>query len=177
MLLINPQKAFNLRIARTRQLKKDSFKDLINNGQAINNSSVVLRKDIISEVGFLSERKEFSGIEDFDLWLRLSKLNVRFKRLRGIYGSILVNSGDNFTSHESMIRCIDEIKKEYSDSFKKYPHHFWTDYIKGRAFFKLEKYEEAYILFKKVKIRPNNYLIYLKSLFMIFLLKKKLKSK
>ena len=60
------------RKARTRTLKIPIFKDLITNGNALNNSSVVLRKKILEDIGGLSEDRSLVSIEDYDAWLRAS---------------------------------------------------------------------------------------------------------
>jgi len=47
-----------------------SFEELIH-ANIIMNSSVLMKQDVIQNIGLLDERLEIRGIEDFDYWLRL----------------------------------------------------------------------------------------------------------
>jgi glycosyltransferase involved in cell wall biosynthesis len=64
---------------KTRQVKKDVACDLLVNTNIIANSSVAIRKSIINRVGLLSEERELIGVEDFDYWIRVSRVSTRFK--------------------------------------------------------------------------------------------------
>jgi glycosyltransferase involved in cell wall biosynthesis len=64
---------------RVRQLRKPVFVDLMTKGNPLVNSSVCVRKNIVGQVGFLSEDKKLISVEDFDLWLRISRETERFK--------------------------------------------------------------------------------------------------
>ena len=66
------------RIVKVRVLMEKITIDLLKNGNAICNSSVVVRKSILDKVGFFNEGQEYIAWEDFDLWLRISKITNRF---------------------------------------------------------------------------------------------------
>lgn len=66
------------RIVNTRHLKKNVFEDLLLDSNALPNSSVVVRKAMLLKIGLLSENSELIAVEDFDCWLRLSKVTNRF---------------------------------------------------------------------------------------------------
>ena len=55
-------------------------------GNAIINSSVVIKKNIIEKVGLLDERIELVAIEDYDYWLRVSILTDKFFKLTEVLG-------------------------------------------------------------------------------------------
>jgi glycosyltransferase involved in cell wall biosynthesis len=61
-----------------RKLRKPIFIDLMINENALINSSVVVKKDLIVQVGGLLEDKKIISLEDFDLWLKLSRITERF---------------------------------------------------------------------------------------------------
>jgi glycosyltransferase involved in cell wall biosynthesis len=62
---------------KTRKLKRDAFKDLLINGNTIPNSSVVVKKGILYEVGLISESPDLIGTEDFNTWLKVTKAKFR----------------------------------------------------------------------------------------------------
>ena len=63
---------------RSRVLSCPVFVDLLTNGNTISNSSVMVRRVFLDEIGGLSEEKELVGSEDFDGWLRISKFTDIF---------------------------------------------------------------------------------------------------
>lgn len=64
------------RLMKTRRLKRNAFIDLLVNGNLIANSSVVVRKEILMNVGLITEAKDLIGMEDFNTWLKISKTNL-----------------------------------------------------------------------------------------------------
>jgi glycosyltransferase involved in cell wall biosynthesis len=78
-----------------RQLKKPILKDLlvsgITKGSAIGNSSVVVRKSILTQIGGISENKDLVASEDYNTWLRIAKITNRFKYLNRTLGFYLIH--------------------------------------------------------------------------------------
>ena len=64
------------KLMKTRKLKSNAFIDLLVNGNIIANSSVVVKKEILMNVGLINESKDLIGIEDFNTWLKILKTNV-----------------------------------------------------------------------------------------------------
>jgi GT2 family glycosyltransferase len=62
------------------------FDDLILNGSAIPNSSVVVRTDLLTKVNGLSEDVNLVAAEDYDCWLRISLVTNRFAPIPGVLG-------------------------------------------------------------------------------------------
>ena len=78
----------------SRQLNnKDIYHDLLYNLNAIPTSSTCIRKKILDEVSGFSEERSIIGLEDYDLWIRLGKLNIRTKYIPMVMGSYYI--GDN----------------------------------------------------------------------------------
>jgi len=63
-----------LKRIRTRKLSSSPFVDLMTNGNALSNSSVVVKKEIVNSVGGLNEDRSLFAVEDFDLWLKISRV-------------------------------------------------------------------------------------------------------
>ena len=73
---------------------KNPFLDLLINSNTIPTSSTCIKKNILLNEYF-SEDKLLIGIEDFDLWLRLARKNIRFYYFSKTLGTY--NLGDNIT--------------------------------------------------------------------------------
>lgn len=92
----------NQRIA-SRALSCPVFIDLLTNGNTIWNSSVVVRRSFLEEIGGFSEEKDLVGSEDFDGWLRISKLTEKFERLETVLGYYW-DGGGNLTSANTTLK-------------------------------------------------------------------------
>ena len=79
-----------------RQLKKPILNNLltseIDQGNAIGNSSVMLRKDMLSRIGGISENKKMVASEDFNTWLRIAQITDKFNFIKKKLGYYLVHS-------------------------------------------------------------------------------------
>jgi glycosyltransferase involved in cell wall biosynthesis len=84
--LARPKKVF-----RSRQLRKTVTKDLLLRGNSLLNSSVVVSKAVLDQVGPLEEKKEIVGAEDYNLWLRISLVTSKFCKIKGTLGSYRVH--------------------------------------------------------------------------------------
>lgn len=51
-----------------------SYKELLFKGNCLSTSAVVVRRNKLFEAGLFSENLDFNGVEDYELWLRLSKI-------------------------------------------------------------------------------------------------------
>ena len=64
---------------KSRQLQRPITHDLLVNGNGIATSSVMVRTKLIRSIGGMDERPEMAAAEDYNTWLRLSKLTNGFK--------------------------------------------------------------------------------------------------
>lgn len=71
---------FNERVRSTPPISP-MFSALLCKGMSIPNSSVLVRKALLEQIGGISEDSELIAIEDFDTWLSLAKITERFVRL------------------------------------------------------------------------------------------------
>jgi len=113
----------------SRDLSQDAFYDLLLNGNFISNSSVIVKKQIVVELGGISEDRSLIAIEDFDMWLKIAYKSYRFMRLSCPLGGYLIHE-KNLTSNPLLViekeRNILLFYKNTLDSklFKK----IWTRY-------------------------------------------------
>ena len=96
---------------RGRCLSSPIFDDLMVKGNQIPNSSAVIRKEIVEQVGYLSDDPNLFAVEDFDLWLRVSKITEKFFYLNKSLGAYWV--GDGNCSNASR-KSIERMKNLYS---------------------------------------------------------------
>ena len=80
-----------------RRLNKPILKDLlisgITKGSAIGNSSVIVRKTMLSKVGGIKENKSLVASEDYNTWLRIAQVTDQFKYLHKKLGYYLIHDG------------------------------------------------------------------------------------
>lgn len=93
-----------VRLMKGRVLKNNFVKDLLVNGNAICNSSVILRKKIICTVGLLSEDPQLIAVEDIDYWLRVVKYTNKLLYIPEVLGYYWIE--------ENISRGIEHIDRE-----------------------------------------------------------------
>lgn len=84
-----------------RELYGDISKNLLIKGNGIPNSSVVIRKEIVEEIGFISEDKNLIAVEDSDYWLRATFVTSKFKFIDQSLGAYWI--GANISVSEKQI--------------------------------------------------------------------------
>ncbi|RHX91202.1 glycosyl transferase [Leptospira yasudae] len=104
---------------RTRKLKPPIFQDLIINGNGINNSSVVVRKSIIDQVGSLDEEADLVAGEDYDFWLRISRITDKFYRIPRPLGYYWIGGG-NLSNPKRTLNVLRILQSKYQSDFDKY---------------------------------------------------------
>ena len=92
-----------------------TFLELINADRSLITSGVVVRRDLVFEVGLFDEA--LRNAQDFDLWLRLVKHGARLAYQRKIllrYRSRPNSlSGDAINSHQRELRVFDKVEQSY----------------------------------------------------------------
>jgi len=144
-LMRPPGRRVRLRRARTWTVASPVFNDLLENGNALTNSSVVIRRPLLLDIQGYSEEADVVGWEDYDCWLRLSKHTEQFHRIDGVLGYYWLGTG-NTSSPERTIRNLDRFKTLYlvptgmaiDDRLPA-----WFHYVMGQACFSLGRYREA----------------------------------
>ena len=98
---------------------------MLNNGNIINTSSVSVRKIFLESVGLFNEGRNFIAWEDFDLWLRLAKVNIRFKRLSKFLGFSLYGY-KNVTNPKTKLMTAVNFSKIYFPNFSNHNLPAWN---------------------------------------------------
>tara|TARA_Y100001970_G_C14187151_1_gene833237 strand:+ start:81 stop:947 length:867 start_codon:yes stop_codon:yes gene_type:complete len=89
---------FNLhkKSLKGRKLNKPILKDLlvggISAGNAIGNSSAIVRKKILNQIGGISENKDLVASEDYNTWLRIAQITDKFKYINQKLGYYLIHN-------------------------------------------------------------------------------------
>ncbi len=172
-LVSQPGQRVFWRKERGRGLKSPVLDDLIVNGSALNNSSVVVRKSILQEIGGLSEDINLVAIEDYDAWLRVAKITEKFKRMPKTLGYWWAGGG-NMSGPERTIKCLDAFEKFYAsdiDRVKAGGGIWWLNYDKGEAYYSLGSYAMAMRHLKQFNWRQIRLRSMTKALWMILMMK------
>ncbi len=129
----------------TRDLKPPIFNDLLENGNGLLNSSVVIRKELLNKINGLSEDRNLVAAEDYEAWLRVAKVSEKFKKIPRTLGYYWAGGG-NVSNPNRTLKYITALEKLYVDTIPDLDARhsiFWLNYTKGRAFFCLKDYDMA----------------------------------
>jgi len=95
----------------------DMFRRLLFKGNCLSPSATIIKKSALLEIGLFREYPHFITVEDYDLWLRLSK-KYKFYFIKRILGEYLVNEKNaslaNLGKHfKNQIAVLELNFKEY----------------------------------------------------------------
>ncbi len=141
----SPRSRWRLQRAVTRPITSPAFKYLIERGNVLINSSVVVRRRLLLEIGGLSEDPELASWEDYECWLRLAAVTEEFTRLPQPLGWYWVGGG-NVSSPQRTLRNLERIRQMYFDAAGRHATQElpgWYHYGMGRAHYHLRHYREA----------------------------------
>ncbi|MFX1480615.1 MAG: glycosyltransferase family 2 protein [Promethearchaeota archaeon] len=152
---------------RARHLKKPVFVDLMTSKTVLFNSSVVVKKNIINRVGNLSEDQSLAGVEDSDLWLRISRITEEFYYISKTLGAYWSGDGQFTEISERQIERVSALYSKHmpflSDA-DKMQAEMLINYTFGRIKQQLGCRDEAVGLLKK-SLHSRNLEIKLKSIY------------
>lgn len=83
---------FRRKIIKSWQAKTSVLMDLLVKGNAIVNSSVVVRKKLLDKIGGINESVEMVAAEDYNTWLRIAQLTNQFVYLSHKLGYYLIHN-------------------------------------------------------------------------------------
>lgn len=89
----------------TYKFKAPFFDSFLKDGNKIETSSIIVRRDIISKLGGFFECKSLSGSEDYDMWFRISCITNKFHVINNNLG-YLTYGDDNFSNEIKLKRAL-----------------------------------------------------------------------
>ena len=163
MLIHNHNKKYIKRklYKENMKLKKPIFDSLIINGNLIPQSSVVVKKKLIVKVNYLNESSSFVTWEDFDLWLKISRLTEKFFFVDDNLGYYWVDN-KKINKLRNFMKIIRNFEKYYKkDIFNiKVKYNFqeiaWINKTKAIYYSKIRKNKMSEKYLRKLK---NNKLL------------------
>ena len=149
-LVSKPNQNSFKKLAKSRNLNSPIFEDLLLNGNGILNSSVVVKKDLLQEVGLISCDTEKITWEDYDCWLRISNKTNRFYYINEPLGYYWA-AGGNMTNPDRDLKNALSIYNSYiKGRFYKIPS--WILFSEGKALVKKGFFQEGILKFKKISL-------------------------
>ena len=103
------------RTTNGRFLKTPFFEDLLINGNCLSNSGTSVRTAMLKRVGLLSEDKNLIAVEDYDLWIRLSRITERFIYIEECLGAYWYDTGTLSSPSAGYISRIQTVVSRYLD--------------------------------------------------------------
>lgn len=169
----NRQKIF-FKKARCRALKTPAHLDLLTLGNGIMNSSVVLRKNLLLDIGGFSEDLDMIAGEDYDAWLRVAKKTEKFVRIDRTLGFYWAGGG-NISNPRRTLKIAEKIEARYTkdvnELFRGNSIHSWLTYAKGCAHFHLKNFILAEMAIKDLHWDKTPFHLYLKAQAMLLMIR------
>ena len=75
----------------------DEFEDLFFNGNCLSPSAVTVKCEIFDKVGLFSENRMLHGVEDYDMWLRMSIVGIKYHYINEFLGNYIIH-GNNMST-------------------------------------------------------------------------------
>ena len=162
-LLIRKQDSLiNKQVSKSKKLNRNAFKKLLIQGNCIPNSSVIVKKNKLLQIGLIDENNNKFSWEDYDTWLNLAKIKTKFKRLPYPLGFYWVGT-NNVTNMRQIKTNINNFLNIYKNSLKEYGiinEPWWCSYLIGMSYIDKEDYNKSNkYFFKSIKNTKNIYLI------------------
>ena len=129
------------RFARTRNLNTPIFDDLLFNGNGIINSSVVVKRSLLMQIGYASEDPSLVAVEDYDYWLRIAKKTEKFFRLQKAYGYYWIDN-NSVSRSTNAFNYLNRIRDLYfTDLSSKLP--VWYIFLVVQSYIREKNYKQA----------------------------------
>lgn len=154
----------------SRQVGQPVFDDLLMHGNAINNSSVVVRSELLRAIGGFAEDRELIAAEDYDAWLRVAQRSDAFVRIPRTLGYYWMGDG-NLSNPRRTLRTSEALEVRYAQEFARVRAAQpldWLSYAKARAHFDLGDYVQANRSLAAVDVQQAPWSVRARSLWMRF---------
>jgi glycosyltransferase involved in cell wall biosynthesis len=144
-----------LKKIKGRHLKSPVFIDLMKNENALITSSVVVKRSTLEEAGGFTEGEL---LEDFDLWLRISKITERFFYISKSLGGYFIGNGSRSGASQkmlNMLRAVYEKHLQYLEGDNRKQAEYTRDYLLARIKLRMGFYQDAIALFRQSAYSKN----------------------
>ncbi|TAM37176.1 glycosyltransferase [bacterium] len=141
----------SLRKEKGRKPSLPFFNDLLKRGNCIKNSSSCIRRSLLKKAGGFNEDSRLIGVEDYDLWLRISRVTERFlyiPKSLGAYWKDQENISGRFEKHIERIKEVYSRHLDHLLGSEKTEARICRDYIIAKMKKNMGSYDEALSLFK-----------------------------
>lgn len=135
------------RRAATRKVTSPVFDDMLFNGNAINTSSVVTRRELMLAIGGFSEERALIAGEDYDAWLRLARKTDRFERIDIPLGSYWAGGG-SISAPVRTIAIMNRLQELYREDLDRVAQGALPPlmaYNLSRAHYQLKAFDKAIV--------------------------------
>ena len=125
---------------------RDTFKDLLTNGNKIVNSSLVVRKQLLLEIGGLSEDEKLIGVEDYDLTIRLARRKAKFYFLNQVLGQYRINDTNISSDYVKQVNKVTYLLQQYEKDVNpviQLQMKALTSYLMGSYFISNKEFAKA----------------------------------
>jgi len=145
---------------KTRKLDHSIKNDLLFNGNGINNSSVVVKKKALYDIGLITEDKNKISWEDYHTWIKLAENKCNFKQIPHCLGYYRI--GNNKISFDAqVVRNHENIILHYSNDIDS-KDIWWINYIEARLFYNNKKYQSAIRRLNNIDLNSISFILILK---------------
>ena len=121
-------------------LSFNPYEELLFNGNCLSTSAMVVRKDKLIELNMFDTRKDYFAVEDYDLWMRLSRIGsfIYIKKTLGVFCISDTNMSGNIDLINNNLKTliynhIENLDINSKDILKK-EHGARIEYYKGRTY-------------------------------------------
>lgn len=160
LVFSNKKKFFTKKILdKSRSIKTTFIDHVVKYGNPIGQSSVVVKKNILKKINYISENKKKFSWEDFDTWIRISLITKNIIRIPKTLGSIwigpenLSNLDRQIINNKNIYECYKHLFKKSLNKLK-YQKIWWMEYPVLLKKFREKKYQECIDLVNEIKNVP-----------------------
>ena len=161
---------FERKILSSRRLNTPVLIDLLVKGNAINNSSAVVRKAMLERVNYLDESPNIVAAEDYNTWLKIAEKSEQFLYIQKVLGEYFIGE-DNFSNKDMSLSSISAsaaFTKQLNEK-QKIKYDAWVAYISGRYKY-LNKDHNSAVTYLLNSVRGASFRLRIRSLYMLILI-------
>ncbi|MCT7958205.1 glycosyltransferase family 2 protein [Laspinema palackyanum] len=170
-LVKSENQRFLRRRLRSRSVSLPVYDDLLYNGNGLLNSSVVVKAEILKQIGGQSEDPELIAAEDYDCWLRIAQETDKFIYIPKVLGYYWVG-GDNISNPQRLLVFSNRLyflyMRPYTQIHKIEPPVWWL-YCLSKANFLIGNDKDCQHFLLLLLLRSTDLIVSIKVLYMLII--------